>query len=801
LLTLTAALPAGVSADDPSAVPSASPDPSPDPSVEASPVQVAPSEGPPPIPSADPSAVPSADPSPAPSPVASDPAASDPAATDVTGGLDPDGRYIVVVEGEGDVSEVLGRQRDEGVHAVRTFDEVVDGFVARLDEEQVESLEADPAVEAVVPDELISIQQSTPTGVSRIFGPANGIASIDGVNERVDADIAIVDTGISGHSDLYVAGGVNCSTPDPNAWRDVHGHGTHVAGIAAARDDAWGVVGVAPGARLWAVKILNDSGFGYLSWYVCGLDWIAAQRDPTDPSQPLMEVANMSVAKSGRDDRACGSTSNDVLHAAICRLVGSGVTVVAAAGNEKSSAAAYVPAAYNEVITVSALADTDGKSGGRGGNACSSFGSYDQDDTLADFSNAGSDVDLIAPGKCIKSTLPGNTYGLMSGTSMATPHVTGAVALYKESRPESTPNEVREALQHLGNLGWKTWTDRDSYHEKLLDVSRLARLGSFSVAVTDPPIVGGQAGTVSIPVRINRSSTFLERVYLKAKAPAGWTASFSPVSVFGFGGTVATLRLTRPAGTPFGVYPVSVTGFYHSMVRTTSFQLSVENVPPVATAPSVTLKTGSVLSSTRATPLVVKWTPARDVQSSIARYEVTATTNGQPSRSWVLPGTASGVTGVQALGATVSYGLVATDAAGNRSGVATSRTTRTHILEDTSGQATRSSRTWTALRYRYATNGTVTYATKAGAWMKFPISAGARQVAVVGPKGPGRGQFKVYIDGAYVKTIDARASGGKSKQILWWRSIDPARAHTITVKVVGTKGRPRVDVDAILTLR
>ena len=147
----------------------------------------------------------------------------------------------------------------------------------------------------------------------------------------------------------------------------------------------------------------------------------------------------MSVAKSGADDRNCGLTNKDLIHRAICRLVASGVTVVAAAGNNSFSAAKLKPASYNEVITVSALADTDGKPGGTGGQLCYSWGTYDRDDTFADFSNYGGDVDLIAPGKCIWSTLPGNRYGYISGTSMAAPHVTGAAALFKASRPVATP--------------------------------------------------------------------------------------------------------------------------------------------------------------------------------------------------------------------------------------------------------------------------------------------------------------------------------------------------------------------------
>ena len=148
---------------------------------------------------------------------------------------------------------------------------------------------------------------------------------------------------------------------------------------------------------------------------MCGLDWMLAKRDPADPAQPLIEAANMSVAKSGDDDPDCGQSEKDVLHLAICRVVKGGITVVAAAGNDQMSAARWVPAAYNEVITVSALADTDGKPGALGGHLCFSWGSYDADDTYANFSNYGGDVDIIAPGKCIWSTKPGSTYGYCPG--------------------------------------------------------------------------------------------------------------------------------------------------------------------------------------------------------------------------------------------------------------------------------------------------------------------------------------------------------------------------------------------------
>ena len=434
------------------------------------------------------------------------------------------GRYIVMLADGTDPATVLTKHRQrEGTRADRSFKNAFRGFTAKLDKAQRAALLADPKVVAVVPDEVIEIAaQSMPTGVPRVGATTSALAKINGLDERVDADVAIVDTGIGPHSDLNIAGGYNCSTADRTRWRDENGHGTHVAGTVGAKDNTWGVVGVAPGVRLWAVRILNSSGSGLLSWYVCGLDWILSQRDPNDASRPMIEAVNMSVAKAGSDDGNCGASNRDVLHAAICRLYTARITVVAAAANERRSAAGYVPAAYNQAITVSALADTDGKAGGSGGNRCYSWGSYDRDDTFADFSNYGSDVDLIAPGKCIWSTKPGPTYGYSSGTSMAAPHVTGAVALYKATRPLATPSEVRELLRYIGSSNWYRHTDPDNYHEPLLSVSRIGTLGTFSLAAGSTMSIPSKGGTATVPFSVSRSSTFFERVRLRVDSvPVG----------------------------------------------------------------------------------------------------------------------------------------------------------------------------------------------------------------------------------------------------------------------------------------
>ena len=436
------------------APPTAEPAPTvePAPTAEPSPGEAAPTEPP----ATEPSVEPSPDPSTASAPTASLAAPAPEGAPDTTG------RFIVMLKNGTDTSAVVSKVRKrDGVTADRSFTRAFRGFSAKLDKKQKRELLDDPNVVAVVPDEVVHLTQTIPTGVSRVGGRINTLAAIDGSDRRVNADVAIVDTGIATVPDLNVAGGYNCSTTDHTAWRDRNNHGTHVAGTVAALDNSFGVVGVAPGARVWGVKILNDDGYGLISWYVCGLDWILAQRDPVDPSRPLFEAVNMSVTKDGSDDHNCGLTNKDPLHQAICRVTAGGITVVAAAANDSHNASRNIPASYDEVITVSALADTDGKPGGLGGNRCFSWGGYDKDDTFADFSNWGVDVDIMAPGKCILSTVPGPGYAYMSGTSMAAPTVTGAVALYKSSRPNATPAEVREALRYLGNLNWKTSTDPD----------------------------------------------------------------------------------------------------------------------------------------------------------------------------------------------------------------------------------------------------------------------------------------------------------------------------------------------------
>ena len=312
------------------------------------------------------------------------------------------------------------------------------GMAITMSPALLDKLAEDPRIAYIEPDVMMSINtQTLPTGVDRINADLDPVANIDNADDRVDVDVAILDTGIDlDHPDLNVFRyaycktqgpfNANCTENDLNA-NDVQSHGTHVAGIAAALDNNSGVVGVAPGARLWAVKVLDNSGNGPESTVIAGVDYVTAHADE-------IEVANMSLTGEG---------TSQALDDAIDGAVAAGVVFAVAAGNNHQDVSGYFPAGHPMAITVSALEDYDGKPGGLSATA--------GDDTFAWFSNFGSGVDIMAPGVNIRSTVPGGGLGTKSGTSMATPHVAGAVALYRSQNPGVTPAAVKAALLAAGD--------------------------------------------------------------------------------------------------------------------------------------------------------------------------------------------------------------------------------------------------------------------------------------------------------------------------------------------------------------
>ncbi|MFI9816777.1 S8 family serine peptidase [Saccharothrix variisporea] len=380
------------------------------------------------------------------------------AATPDTG---PTADYIVTLRAGTDPTALARSVTDRhGGHVGHVYRHALTGFSATLTPSAARALRHDPRVGSVEPDVLVhTTDQTVPTGVDRAFAPDNPNLKINGVNDySVDVDVAVIDTGVdAAHPDLTVVARTNClntSTCTDNTGTDDHGHGTHVAGTISARDDGVGVVGVAPGARIWSAKVLDASGSGQLSGVVAGVDWVGAHADE-------IEVANMSLG--------CENCATEALTQAISNAVAKGVVFAVAAGNNHKDARTFSPANHPDVVTVSALADFNGAPGGGAASTCRS----DQDDTLADFSNFGPTVEIAAPGTCILSTSPGGTYKVLSGTSMASPHVAGAAALLTANGNRAGDrNGVLAVRQHLIDTANTHWTDDsgDNVKEPLLDV-------------------------------------------------------------------------------------------------------------------------------------------------------------------------------------------------------------------------------------------------------------------------------------------------------------------------------------------
>jgi subtilisin family serine protease len=380
-----------------------------------------------------------------------------------TGAVIP-GSWIVSI-GDGDPAAVAREHATWGVEVRHVMTTAVRAYTARMTDAVAVRVAEDPRVRAVRPDRVIrAASQETPTGVSRIGGPGSLTRAVSNRLSTVDADIAVLDTGVMpDHPDLNVAGGYDCVAGGgtrEESWEDQRGHGTQIAGIVAAKDNDFGVVGVAPGARIWAIRVLDAFGDGSAGTLACGVDWVTR-------NAATIEVANMSLI--GIDyDAGC---RDGALHQAVCESVAAGITYVAAAGNDGVDAGDYTPASYDEVITVSALADYDGAPGGlaEAPEVCTGG----DDDEFATFSNYGSVIDLIAPGVCIRSTWLEGAYATLSGTSQAAAHVAGAAALFLSRNPKASPAQVREALRAAADDDWSEDTDPDQNPDPLVNVSSL----------------------------------------------------------------------------------------------------------------------------------------------------------------------------------------------------------------------------------------------------------------------------------------------------------------------------------------
>lgn len=337
---------------------------------------------------------------------------------------DPQGRAPVLI-----LFQAPPGPADEGVVTglggkVKQKYHLIPGMAAELPLAQVDALRRHPRVRVVEPDGDVEIlAQTLPWGIDRVDAER-----VHPTNKGTGVKIAIVDTGIAyNHEDLAAnyAGGVDlCTRDSDDDPMDYHNHGSHCAGIAAAADNEVGVVGVAPEASLYAVQVLNQDGMGYTSDLIAGIQWCADSG---------MQIVSMSFRMS---DTESGRLTCDNAYAA-------GLLLVAAAGNyysRKIADTVTVPARYDSVIAVAAT---------------------DSADKRASFSSTGPAVELAAPGVDILSCYK-TGYGLMSGTSMACPHVAGAAALVWAANPTMTAAQVRQQLDSTAlDLGGRKLIGRD----------------------------------------------------------------------------------------------------------------------------------------------------------------------------------------------------------------------------------------------------------------------------------------------------------------------------------------------------
>ncbi|SFM27846.1 S8 family serine peptidase [Methanolobus profundi] len=307
--------------------------------------------------------------------------------------------------------------------------DVVSAIAAELPQKAIDALSKNPNVELIEPDGIAQITaETTPWGIDRVNAPGAQALGITGSGVKV----AVIDTGVDyTHPDLAAnyLGGYDYVNGD-NDPMDDHSHGTHVAGTVLGIDNEEGVLGVAPNAGFYALKAADASGSVSYSDLIASINW-AVNNDA--------DVITMSL----------GGSYSSTLKTACDNAYNSGVVVVAAAGNTGGSV--IYPAGYDSVIAVSAT---------------------DSNDVKASWSSYGSQVELAAPGVSIYSTMPGSSYGYKSGTSMATPHVTGVVALLLSTDVSGTtldldndgtwdPAEVRARLQStatdIGDAGKDTY--------------------------------------------------------------------------------------------------------------------------------------------------------------------------------------------------------------------------------------------------------------------------------------------------------------------------------------------------------
>jgi aqualysin 1 len=310
------------------------------------------------------------------------------------------------------VGTVQTWERQFKFRAYAMYSSSLTGFAAQLTSAQVSQLKQSGWVKTIEPDQVMKgFAQTIPWGVDRVDADLSSTKAGDGSGVVANVNIYIIDSGIATHPDLNLVSQVKFLI---NPSTDCNGHGTHVAGTAAAIDNASDVVGVAPGANLTAVKVLNCRNTGLTSNIIKGVDWVTA-----NAQRPA--VANMSL----------GGGVSDALDASVRNSAATGIVYAIAAGNESQDACNTSPA----------------RAGEGSNNGIITVGSIDIRNEEASTSNFGTCVDLWAPGVSITSTWLNNSTNTISGTSMASPHVAGVAGLYLSANPNAVPASIEAQLK------------------------------------------------------------------------------------------------------------------------------------------------------------------------------------------------------------------------------------------------------------------------------------------------------------------------------------------------------------------
>jgi len=469
---------------------------------------------------------------------------------------------------------------------------IVPAIAATVPETAIAGLRANPNVTHVEEDGLVQavdLELDNSWGVKRI-----GAGTVHGYNKGTGVRVAIIDTGIDwNHPDLGAnyKGGHDFVNSD-NDPMDDNGHGTHVAGIAAAEDDDSGVVGVAPEAALYALKVLDSEGSGYWSDIIAAIQWSVDNG---------MQVINMSLG---------ASRAPSDLQTACDNAYSAGILLVAAAGNSGNRWGygnnVIYPARYDSVIAVAA---TDGT------------------DTRASWSSAGPAVELAAPGVGVYSTYWDNTYATKSGTSMASPHVAGTAALVMVAYPSWTNAQVRTQLQDTADDLGPAGKD-NLYGYGLVDADEAAPMTNtpLSVAITDPANGATISGTYRVTVSASDSGGTIAKVELSIDSAAyiDITATFNGASCYYDWDT------TEVADGPHTIKAVATDS--EDQTASDTIGVTVDNTAPVVNV--VEPSEGATVSGTITIKASVSETNVDKVEYQIDTGNFAPMTYNENSGSW-----------------------------------------------------------------------------------------------------------------------------------------------------------------------